>query len=193
MAFRREILQEFGILPRTRAEDMELSLLLCLYRVPVAFVPEALVYDPKPTSVSAAAKQRARWFQGHWEVVWEYWREILSVLRKGNWGERVLLFSLLLRPRALFIGVKATGLLGCFFLAARLSPEIWLLVSTGMSVALLADLTYYLTGSALVTDSGSRRAWWRCAFYLPMWLRAIVLSVFSTKRWLSVRNRGIQR
>jgi cellulose synthase/poly-beta-1,6-N-acetylglucosamine synthase-like glycosyltransferase len=193
MAFRREILREFGILPHTRAEDMELSLLLCLYRVPVTFVPEAIVYDPKPTSVAAAATQRARWFQGHWQVVWEYWQEILSVFRKGNWGEQALLFSLLLRPRALFIGVKATVLLGGFFLAEKLSPGIWLLVSTGASVALLADLTYYLTGAALVTDSGGTKALWRCAFYLPMWLGAIVLSVFSTKRWLSVRDRGIQR
>jgi len=193
MAFRREILQEFGILPHTRVEDMELSLLLCFYRVPVTFVPKAIVYDPKPTSLAAAARQRARWFQGHWQVVWEYWQEILSVLRKGNRGEQALLFSLLLRPRTLFIGVKATVLLGCFFLAAKLSPGIWLLVSTGTSVALLADLTYYLTGTALVTDSGGTKALWRFAFYLPMWLGAIVLSVFSTKRWLSVRDRGVRR
>src|SRR5262245_8193011 len=116
MAFRREILQEFGILPRTRAEDLELSLLLCLYRVPVTSIPEAIVYDAKPTNVSAASKQRARWFQGHWEVVREYWQEILSVLRKGNWGEWALLFSLLLRPRTLFMGVKAAMLSGSVFL-----------------------------------------------------------------------------
>ncbi|HEV8716121.1 MAG TPA: glycosyltransferase family 2 protein [Candidatus Binatia bacterium] len=193
MAFRREILQEFGILPHTRAEDLELSLLLCLYRVPVTFVPEAIVYDAKPTSVSAAVRQRARWFQGHREVVGEYWQEVLSVFRKGNWGERALLFSLLLRPRGLFIGIRATVLLGCFFLVPRSPREMWLLVSTGTSAALCADLTYYLAGSALVTDRGSRRALWRCAFYLPMWLGAIVLSAFSTKRWLRVRDRGIQR
>ena len=193
MAFRREILQEFGILPHTRAEDMELSLLLSFYRVPVTFVPEATVYDPKPTNVSAAARQRARWFQGHWEVVREYWQDILSVLRKGNLGERVLLFSLLLRPRALFIGIKAAILLGYFFLAPRLSPGGWLLVGAGASFALLADLIYYLVGSVIITNSDNRRSLGRFALYLPIWVGALVLSIFSTKRWLRVRDRGVPR
>src|SRR6266849_1254396 len=193
MAFRREILQEFGILPHTRAEDMELSLLLCLYRVPVTFVPEAIVYDPKPTDVSAATKQRARWFQGHWAVMRQYWQDILTVLRKGNVGERALICSLLLRPRTLFIGVKATVLLGCFFLTAGLSPGILLFVGTGASFALLADLIYYLIGSSLLTCRDNRRALWRFALYLPIWLGAMVLSVFSTKRWLRVSDRGVER
>jgi cellulose synthase/poly-beta-1,6-N-acetylglucosamine synthase-like glycosyltransferase len=193
MAFRREILQEFGMLPHTRAEDLELSLLLCLYRVPVTFVPEALVYDPKPASLAAAARQRARWFQGQREVVWAYRREILSVFRTGGWGERALLFSLVWRPRLLLSGVKAIVLLGCFLLVSRWSPAVWLLVSTGTSAALLADLGYYLAGSALLTDRSGTRALWRFAFYLPMWLGAIALSAFSARRWLSVRDRGVQR
>jgi cellulose synthase/poly-beta-1,6-N-acetylglucosamine synthase-like glycosyltransferase len=193
MAFRREILQEFGVLLHTRAEDMELSLLLCLYRVPVTFVSEAIVYDPKPPDVSAATKQRARWLQGHGEVVRQYWRDILTVLRKGNFGERTLICSLLLRPRTLFIAVKATVLSGCFFLAPVPSPGIWLLVGAGVSFALLADLSYYLVGSALLTGSDKRRALWRFALYLPIWVGALVLSVFSTKRWLRVRDRGVQQ
>ena len=151
------------------------------------------MYDPKPTNVSAAARQRARWFQGHWEVVREYWQDMLSVLRKGNLGERVLLFSLLLRPRALFIGIKAAILLGYFFLAPRLSPGGWLLVGAGASFALLADLIYYLVGSAIITNSDNRRSLWHFALYLPIWVGALVLSIFSTKRWLSVRDRGVPR
>jgi len=193
MAFRREILREFGILPHTRAEDMELSLLLCLYRVPVKFVPEAIVYDPKPTAVSAATKQRARWFQGHREVARQYWKEILTVLREGNGGERALICALLLRPRTLCIAVKATVLVGCFFLAPGLSPGIWLFVGAGVSVALLADLIYYLVGSTLLTGSDNKRTLWRFALYLPIWAGALVLSVISTKRWLSARGRGVQR
>jgi cellulose synthase/poly-beta-1,6-N-acetylglucosamine synthase-like glycosyltransferase len=193
MVFRREILQEFGILLHTRAEDLELSLLLCCYRVPVTFIPEAIVYDAKPSNVFAATKQRARWFQGQREVVREYGQAILSVLRKGNWGERALLLSLLLRPRTLFIGMKAAILLGAVFLTRVLSSGTWLLLSLGMSVALVADLSYYWAGSALLPHCGGRRALWRFAFYLPMWLGAIVLSVFSTKKWLSVRDRGMPR
>jgi cellulose synthase/poly-beta-1,6-N-acetylglucosamine synthase-like glycosyltransferase len=193
MAFRREILQEFGILLHTRAEDLELSLLLCCSRVPVTFIPETIVYDAKPTNVFAATKQRARWFQGHREVVREYGQAILSVLRKGNWGERALLLSLLLRPRTLFLGMKAALLLGAVFLTRILSSGTWLLLSLGMSIALVADLIYYLAGSALLPHRGGRRALWRFAVYLPMWMGAVVLSVFSTKKWLSVRDRGVPR
>ncbi|MBI3800051.1 MAG: glycosyltransferase [Deltaproteobacteria bacterium] len=193
MAFRREILQAFGMLPCTRTEDMELSLLLCLYRVPVTFVPEAIIYDAKPTNISAAATQRARWFQGHGEIVREYWQEIFWALKQGNWGERALLLSLLLRPRTLFIGVKAALLAGSVLLTRGLAPSIWLPLSLGMSLALLADLIYYLSGASLLTRRGSRGALWRSAFYLPIWLGALVLSVFSTKKWLSVRDRGMPR
>jgi len=193
MAFRREILQEFGILLHTRTEDLELSLLLCCYRVPVTFIPAAVVYDAKPTNAFAATKQRARWFQGHNEVIREYGPAILTVLRKGNWGERALLVSLLLRPRTLFIGMKAAILLGAVFLTRVLSSGTWLLLSLGMSIALGADLIYYLAGSALLPHPGGRRALWRFAVYLPMWLGAVVLAVFSTKKWLSVRDRGVPR
>ena len=181
------------MLPHTRAEDLELSLLLCLYRVPVTFVPEAVVYDAKPTNVSAAAKQRARWFQGHWEVVREYWPEILSVFKKGNWGERALLFSLLLRPRTLFMGVKAAMLAGSVLLIRGPFPGAGLLISLGAALALLADLSYYLTGSLLLPHRDGRKALWRFTFYLPIWLGAVILSVFSTKKWLSVRDRGMPR
>jgi hypothetical protein len=70
---------------------------------------------------------------------------------------------------------------------------VWLLVGAGASCALLADLIYYLVGSTIITDSDNRRSLWRFALYLPIWVGALVLSVFSTKRWLSVRDRGVQR
>jgi len=193
MAFRREILQQFGFRPHTRAEDMELSLLLAFSQVPVAFVPEAVVYDPKPAGVTAATRQRARWFQGHREVVRHYWREILEVLRRGSLGERALLFSLLLRPRTLVIGVKAASLVGFLFLASALPPWVALLVGAGVSCAFLADLIYYLIGPSLLTGSGGMRALWRFPLYLLLWAGAMVLSVFSAKAWLSVRNRGVGR
>ena len=119
--------------------------------------------------------------------------EILEVLRKGDLGERALLFFLLLRPRTLMIGIKVTSLLGILFLTSELSSGIVLLVGTGASLALLADLIYYLIGSSLLTSSGGVRALRRFPLYLLLWARAMVLSVFAAKEWLSVRNRKVGR
>jgi cellulose synthase/poly-beta-1,6-N-acetylglucosamine synthase-like glycosyltransferase len=190
MAFRREVFLKFGPLPHTRAEDMELSLILTRCEVPTMFVPEAIAYDPKPTEVAAAAKQRARWLQGHGEVVWRYWQEIWTIFRKGNWGERTLLFSLLLRPRTFVIGVKTLILCGCFLLPARWFFGGALLIGAGVSLSLIADLMYYLVGAALCCEIHTKGALWRAVLYLPVWAGAIVLSLISTKKWLSVRDRG---
>jgi cellulose synthase/poly-beta-1,6-N-acetylglucosamine synthase-like glycosyltransferase len=193
IAFRREILQEFSLLLCTRAEDLELSLLLTRSRIPVVFLPEAIVYDPKPAEVASATKQRARWLQGHWEVVRRYWRDILMVFKIGSWGERALLFSLLLRPRTLVIGAKATVLFSAVLLVTPLFPRLVLLVGAGVTCSLLVDLIYYCAGSALLAGSHTKNPLWRGALYLPIWAGAIVLSLFSTKKWLSVRDRSISR
>jgi cellulose synthase/poly-beta-1,6-N-acetylglucosamine synthase-like glycosyltransferase len=190
MAFRREVFLKFGPLPHTRSEDLELSLILTRCQIQAIFVPEAIAYDPKPTEVAAAAKQRARWLQGHGEVVQRYWREILAVFRTGNWGERALLFSLLLRPRTFVIGVKMLVLCGCFLLPARGFFGGTLLIAIGMSLSLIADLVYYSVGAALCCEIHTKGALWRAILYLPVWAGAVVLSLVSTKKWLSVRDRG---
>lgn len=193
MAFRREILQHYASHLHTRAEDMELSLLLALGRVPVVFVPEAIIYDPKPAGMAAATRQRARWFQGQREVVRRYWRELLTVLVRGNLGERALLCSLLLRPRTLVVCAKATSLVGCLWLGPVLPWWIrWLLVA-GASFAVMADLLYYAIGPSLLPDVARRRVLLRFPLYGLLWLRAVILSVVSATDWLSVRKRDVKR
>jgi cellulose synthase/poly-beta-1,6-N-acetylglucosamine synthase-like glycosyltransferase len=190
MAFGREIFQQFCAALHTRAEDLELSLQLAAAQVSVSFVPDAVVFDPKPTDMQAATRQRARWLQGHWEVVRHYWREILQVLSRGSLGERALVISLLLRPRTLLMCLKALFLLSSLLLFFSSLSHLALFVSTGAAFALGADVVYYLLGSSLVTNPKAIQTLKRFTVYLPVWIGAVILSVFSGERWLRVRRKA---
>jgi cellulose synthase/poly-beta-1,6-N-acetylglucosamine synthase-like glycosyltransferase len=193
MAFGRELLTQVGVQLRTRAEDLELSLRLAAARVHVTKVAEAVVYDPKPVELIGATRQRARWLQGHWEVVRWYWRDVLKVFRSGRWGDRALLFSLLCRPRTLIMGAKAFLTVGGLLWGFASSNYLALMLGGGASVAFLADFLYYLVGFLCLSEKEARAGVWRVMLYVPLWLGAIILSIFSTKKWLKVRERMVDR
>ncbi len=137
MAFRSKVLADLANHLHTFAEDLELDILLAARGARVEFVPEAIVYDPKPQVLAGASRQRARWFQGQLEVLSDYRPEILRALAKGGIGAWFLLIPLILRPKILFIGLRMLLLL--------FSPWIAL---TG----LIMDTAYYLAGAALVDN-----------------------------------------
>lgn len=69
-AFRPQIFLD--VIPRlvTRIEDHEASLLLTAAGATIRLAPEAaIVYDEKPSTVDAAALQRARWILGRYELL----------------------------------------------------------------------------------------------------------------------------
>jgi cellulose synthase/poly-beta-1,6-N-acetylglucosamine synthase-like glycosyltransferase len=143
MAFRAEVLA--GLAPRlhTLAEDLELDVLLAARQKRVEFVPEAVVFDPKPQQPGGASRQRARWLQGQLQVLRHYRREIVEALMRGGPGAWFLLLPLLLRPKMLFIGLRILLL----FLSAFFPPLFWLALA-----GLALDAIYYLAGAAMVDN-----------------------------------------
>lgn len=120
-SFRTEVLREIAPYLRTRAEEVELSLLAARHG-PVAFAPAAIAYDPKPPNTAQVATQRARRLQSQWGV-WRYhWRDILHLLLRGDVGSKALAFSLLFKPKALIFSLKILFL--ALFLAIPAAP-IW--------------------------------------------------------------------
>jgi cellulose synthase/poly-beta-1,6-N-acetylglucosamine synthase-like glycosyltransferase len=143
MVFRGEILSEIAPRLHTLAEDLELDVLLAARRKRVVFVPEAVVFDPKPQQPAGASRQRARWLRGQLQTLRDYWREIIVALMKGGPGAWLLLPPLFLRPKILFIGLRTLMLI-----ASVLFPEwFWYAV-----VGLAMDLVYYLAGAAMVDN-----------------------------------------
>lgn len=149
MALRGELLAELAPRLHTYAEDLELDVILASRGARVEFVPQAVVFDPKPQESAGASRQRARWLQGQLQVLRDYRREFTQALLAGGAGAWFLLWLLMLRPKVLFIGLRLlllmAGLLLLPFVSHSLVP--WLAF-----VGLAMDAVYYLAGAAIVDD-----------------------------------------
>jgi cellulose synthase/poly-beta-1,6-N-acetylglucosamine synthase-like glycosyltransferase len=148
MAFRGPILAELAPRLHTLAEDLEMDVLLSAGGHHVAFVSEAVVYDPKPHQLSGASRQRARWFAGQVQVLRSYWREIFRAIVKGGIGSWFLLPLLIMRPKILFIALRVM-VVALLFCIPGSSWALFVFVSLGLTF----DLLYYLAGAAFVDNS----------------------------------------
>lgn len=137
MIFRCRLLAELAPHLHTFAEDLELDVLLAARGAHVEFVPEAIVYDPKPQQSAGASRQRARWLQGGWQVLRDYRLEMIKALTGGGIGTWLLLWPLMLRPKTFFIGLRV--------LLFVISPPLAI-------VGLVMDAIYYLAGAAIVDN-----------------------------------------
>lgn len=143
MAFRAELLAELAPRLHTLAEDLELDVILAARGTHVAFVPEAVILDPKPRQDEGVSRQRARWLQGQLQVLRDYRREFAQALLGQGFGAWFLLVLLMLRPKILFLGLRLLFLLVSLFV-----PQLRELALAG----LVMDVSYYLVGAAMVDD-----------------------------------------
>lgn len=167
MAIRGELLAELTPRLHTLAEDLELDVLLASRGAKVAFVPEAVVFDPKPQKSSGVARQRARWLQGQLQVLRDYRPELLRALAQGGVGAWVLLWLLMLRPKTLLMALRLAMLV--------IGP--WPLAVAGLAM----DSFYYLAATKIVHNRRQYltdllavpryAAIWFCSLGLAAWRR----------------------
>jgi len=178
MVIKPEVLIKMGNRLQTKVEDIALSLLLTARGIRIQRINDAIVFDPKPRTSDTAARQRARWFRGQWQAMWQYRQEVVRVLVKGPAGWS-LLSSLFLKPKWL---VLTTSLL----LALTLSHWPWLSLFFGIHFIL--GVLYVFLGLSLIPD---RKLFMRAMFHAPayvwMWLKGITLS-FRPSSWLRARK-----
>ncbi len=172
MAFRGSVLAELAPRLHTLAEDLELDVLLSAAGCHVAFVPNAIIRDPKPVKVAGASRQRARWLQGQWQVFRGYTREILSSLITRGPGAWFLLLLLFMRPKIVFLGLRVLCLPLGFFI-----PGPFLII---LLVGVFLDLLYYLAGAAFV-DAPQRylRDLLSAPRYLGLWIYSLGITAFQ--------------
>ena len=179
MVFRAEVLAALAPQLHTLAEDLELDVLLAANQAKVLFVPQAIIYDPKPQQTAGASRQRARWLQGQLQVLRDYWRQAAHALVKGGFGAWWLLWLLMLRPKTALMGLR------CFvFIMGLLLGQagVWL---AGLALGgLVLDAFYYLGGALLIEE---RRRYLQDLFaaprYVAMWLYSIALATVR-RGWL---------
>jgi cellulose synthase/poly-beta-1,6-N-acetylglucosamine synthase-like glycosyltransferase len=172
MAFRGSVLAELAPRLHTLAEDLELDVLLAAAGCRVAFVPDAVVLDPKPVKTAGASRQRARWLQGQWQVLRSYSREILYSLALHGPGAWFLLLLLFMRPKVVFLGLRVFCLPLGFFIPGPF--QIILLMGVFL------DLLYYLAGAAFV-DAPQRylRDLLSAPRYLGLWMYSLGITAFQ--------------
>lgn len=178
MVIRPDLLFDMDGHLNTMVEDIALTLIFASKGIQVKRLDKAVLYDPKPTTAAATARQRARWFRGQWGAVWQYRQEVLQVFLRGPAGWS-LLSSLFLKPKWL---VLTTSLL----LALALHPWPWLAIPLWLYFGF--GSFYLLIGLCLIPE---RKLFFRTLFHIPayvwMWLRGILLSL-RPSTWLSARN-----
>jgi cellulose synthase/poly-beta-1,6-N-acetylglucosamine synthase-like glycosyltransferase len=186
MAIRVPLLAELAPRLHTLAEDLELDAILAARSARVDFVPEAVVWDPKPNQGAGVSRQRARWLQGQLQVMRDYWRELLQALSGGGAGAWALICLLFMRPKVAFIGLRALAAALLLLLFGWGGP--WLIPLAGLAL----DVAYYLGGAAVV-DEPRRYLLDLLAAprYIGLWFYSLGLAVIK-RGWLRA-GRGNSR
>src|SRR5262249_8645267 len=175
MAFRGQTLARLAPRLHTLAEDLEMDVLLAAGGYQVAFVPEAVVHDPKPHRFGGVSRQRARWFQGQIEVLGGYTRELFRALIKGGIGAWFLLILLIMRPKILFIALRMMAVVLSLF-----NPPLFCFLLWFVGAGLAFDLIYYLAGAAFVENSRRYLLDLLIApHYAAMWIYSLGIATFQ--------------
>ncbi len=182
MVFKPEILLEVSEQIDTEVEDIALSLLIAEKKIQIHSINSVVVYDPKPTEMAAASRQRARWFRGQWLAFWKYRFIIMKLVLSGLPGWSIV-SSLFLKPR--WLKILMMTILGF----ALLNFPI---ISGVLLTLVLLELVLFLIGVLRLPDKWK---FVRALVYIPgfivMWIKGILLSM-QRLTWLRARQTGSQ-
>jgi cellulose synthase/poly-beta-1,6-N-acetylglucosamine synthase-like glycosyltransferase len=171
---------------RSRVEDLELTLLLLDRRRRIAFVPAAAVEDPKPAGAGGVVRQRARWIQGHGEIVCRYPGLLFRLIAFRGPLTAWLVLSLLLKPKTFFLALRLLLTFG-FLSTSPVLKIIGLVAAASVGI----DILYYGTGFLTAPYAWRRPlagALLRSPIYLVVWLAALARGIVSQEAWLSARE-----
>lgn len=86
MCFESALLKEMGWGATSLVEDLEFTMRCVQRGINPVFNYDAKVYDEKPLTFKASARQRLRWMQGHFDVARRYFFPLLwAGIKERNW------------------------------------------------------------------------------------------------------------
>ncbi len=174
----REVAQRL----RTRVEDHEATLLLASENMPTVLGhPDAVVHDEKPASVGSAARQRARWLAGRYEILLRQPRAVARLIRRRPAEGTAFVVEILSRPFSLTAILRLA-------VAALLLAAAWRTGSVGAWVMAGAVVASVAADAALIFRSG-RVPWPGIVRLVLAWLGAVPLLPRAISRWLGARRR----
>jgi len=189
MVFRRSVLEAVSHRLHTLTEDVELSLLFSSQGIPISFVQETEVFDPKPGNETAAINQRARWLKGQFQVLQSYPKEIGKLFLSGfpGWS---LLGSVLFKPRSLVFVVKIAAAILSAIIAGKYGEYAYFFLTFSAlmilsiflhSIAILFSLRYLEKGGSAI------KTLLAIPFFFLLWFRSFFLAVVTNEPWLRSR------
>ena len=129
-------LQQINLANGHIVEDMKLGLDLAIAGYPPLFCPDARIISRLPENRLGAKQQRIRWEHGHLQVLLEYIPLILkATVQQQRFDLLAIAFDLCIPPLSLLV-------------------ILWLLVTLGIAVALLAGASWALFFSLLMLIMG---------------------------------------
>jgi len=88
MCFETALLKEIGWGATSLVEDLEFTMRCVQRGINPTFNYDAKVYDEKPLTFKASARQRLRWMQGHFDVARRYFFPLFwKGLKEGSWSK----------------------------------------------------------------------------------------------------------
>lgn len=179
MCFRADLLREMGWPATSLTEDLEYTMLLISRGLKVTWAHEALVFDEKPTRFWPSCRQRLRWLQGKWQVLFAYGPRLFwSALREGSWLKADG-FLCLLQPPLLLLGPLCA--LAALAHPRPLAPApISLAHRSHPELILLGLLPYFLPAVAMYLEKAPARAY----LYLPAY-------TFFSFTWIPIALAGL--
>jgi cellulose synthase/poly-beta-1,6-N-acetylglucosamine synthase-like glycosyltransferase len=88
MCFEASLLKEMGWGATSLVEDLEFTMRCVQRGINPVFNYDAKVYDEKPLTFKASARQRLRWMQGHFDVARRYFFPLLwAGIKERNWAK----------------------------------------------------------------------------------------------------------
>lgn len=178
MCFDASLLKEMGWGATSLVEDLEFTMRCVQRGVYPVFNYDAKVYDEKPLTFKASARQRLRWMQGHFDVARRYFFPLLwQGLKERNWAKIDTaiyaanvynLFVSSIVSIILWIDVAFPGA-PVFKSLFQVSPFLFMLVSVASYVqfplALIIEKAPLKTWRYLLLFPVFLLSWWPITFY----------------------------
>ncbi|MEW6398469.1 MAG: glycosyltransferase family 2 protein [Bacillota bacterium] len=177
MCFRREVLAATGWPATSLTEDLEYTVVLISRGIKVTWAHEAVVFDEKPDLLGPSCRQRLRWLQGKWQILFSYGpRLFMEALALRSWARAdALLF--LLQPALLLAGPACA-------LSAALHPHTVVAVTAAREenpfLLALALIPYLLPLIAMYLEKAPAKAY----LYLPAY-------TFFSFTWIPITLAGL--
>lgn len=169
---------------KTQIEDTELSILLVKDRYKIKFIPEAIVYDPKPLNIKQVSNQRARWFYGQFQIIRYYWKDLIKIAF-SNIGNFLFVLDIIFKPKTLIFLIKFIFLL--FFILTNLKFKTFFILA--LSIIIFVDILFFLIGGLFIED---KKHYYKTLIFSPIYIIIWFISIIKmilvkNKIWLKAR------